>query len=72
MTFWEFVVELLSETNKSPKAANSAETPAKPNSMELNPYSEKFEPSKYFAYTRPRGPTVTDLIIAEDKQAAMN
>ena len=43
----------------------------KPNSMEFNLYSEKFEPAKYFAYTRPRFTTVTDLIIAEDNQAVI-
>ena len=70
MTFWEFVVELLSNTTPK-QAANSAETLAKPNTMELNPYSERFDPAKYFAYTRPRTATVTDLIIAEDNQAVI-
>ena len=70
LTFWEFVVDLLSESHKS-GAATGGDTQAKPNSMELNPYSEKFEPAKYFAYTRPRGPTITDLIIAEDNQAVI-
>ena len=71
LTFWEFVTELLSEKNVQPPAAKGAETLVKPNSMELNPYSEKFEPAKYFAYTRPRFTTVTDLIIAEDNQAVI-
>ena len=71
MTFWEFVIELLSEKNVQPPAAKVAETPVKPNSMEFNPYSEKFEPAKCFAYTRPRFTTVTDLIIAEDNQAVI-
>ena len=71
LTFWEFVTELLSEKNVQPTAAKGAETLVKPNSMELNPYSEKFEPAKYFAYTRPRFTTVTDLIIAEDNQAVI-
>jgi hypothetical protein len=70
LTFWEFVVELLSNTTPK-QAANSAETLAKPNTMELNPYSERFDPAKYFAYTRPRTATVTDLIIAEDNQAVI-
>ena len=70
MTFWEFAVELLSNT--APKqAAHSAETQAIPNSIELDPYSERFEPAKYFAYTRPRAATVTDLIIAEDNQVVI-
>ena len=70
LTFWEFVVELLSNTTPK-QAANSAETLAKPNTMELNPYSERFGPAKYFAHTRPRTATVTDLIIAEDNQAVI-
>ena len=39
--------------------------------VELNPYSERFDPVRYFASTRRRGPTVTDLIIAEDNQAVI-
>ena len=37
----------------------------------MNPYSIRFDPAKYFASTRKRGPTVTELIIAEDNQAVI-
>jgi hypothetical protein len=71
LTFWEVVVDLLSERTDKPKATNRAETPVMPGSIELNPYPEKFDPAKYFAYTRPRSATITDLIIAEDNQAVI-
>ena len=67
LTSWEFGVEPL--FNTAPKqAARSAETHAIPSSIELDPYSEGFEPAKYFAYTRPRAAAVTDLVIAEDNR----
>jgi len=71
LTFLEVVVDLLSERTDKPKATNRAETLVMPGSIELNPYSEKFDPAKYFAYTRPRSATITDLIIAEDNQAVI-
>ena len=41
-----------------------------PKSIETDPYSEQFDPGKYFAYTRkPRQTTV--LIIAEDNEAVI-
>ena len=65
LAFWEFVVDLLSDTHSAKKMT---ETSGK---VELNPYSERFDPVRYFASTRRRGPTVTDLIIAEDNQAVI-
>ena len=65
LAFWEFVVDLLSDTHGAKKMT---ETSGK---VELNPYSERFDPVRYFASTRRRGPTVTDLIIAEDNQAVI-
>ena len=49
----------------------SAETPtATPKAIEMNPYSELFNPGKYFAYTR-RPQSNTVLIIAEDNEAVI-
>ena len=43
---------------------------AKPTALEMNPYSENFNPGKYFACTRKVGHT-TVLIIAEDNEAVI-
>jgi hypothetical protein len=66
LTFWEHVVELLSD--KPP--AKPAETPGTPKAVEYNPYSEHFNPGKYFAYTR-KSNHKTCLIIAEDNEAVI-
>ena len=66
LTFWEHVVELLSD--KPP--AKLAETPGTPKAVEFNPYSEQFNPGKYFAYTR-KSNHKTCLIIAEDNEAVI-
>jgi hypothetical protein len=65
LTFWENVVALLSD-----KPVQLAETPAQPNALELNPYSERFDPGKYFAYTQKAAQT-TVLIVAEDNEAVI-
>jgi len=66
LAFWELVTELLG-TSK----AQTAETRmATPKACELNPYSERFDPAKYFAYTR-RPKQTTRLIIAEDNEAVI-
>ena len=67
LAFWELVVELLG-TQPQPK---KVETPSVvPNTLEMNPYSEKFDPGKYFAYTH-KNTAVTNLIIAEDNEAVI-
>jgi len=49
LAFWELVTELLG-TNQLTKAAKQAETSSpNPSALELNPYSERFDPGKYFA-----------------------
>ena len=68
LTFWEIVVDLLSATHGSTQ--NSETTVKDPNSIDLNPYSAKFDPVKFFNYNRPKT-TVTDLIIAEDNEAVI-
>jgi hypothetical protein len=66
LAFWELVTELL---GTSP--AQKAEThKAIPTVQELNPYSELFNPAKYFAYTR-RPQQTTVFIIAEDNEAVI-
>jgi len=66
LAFWELVTELLSTA-----PAKKAETHAViPKACELNPYSERFDPAKYFAYTR-RPEQKTCLIIAEDNEAVI-
>jgi hypothetical protein len=70
LAFWELVTELLG-TNQPTKAAKQAETSSpNPSALELNPYSERFDPGKYFAYSRKKGQT-TVLIIAEDNEAVI-
>ena len=66
LAFWELVTELLS-TDPAKKAETHTVIPK---ACELNPYSERFDPAKYFAYTRK--PTATTvLIIAEDNGAVI-
>ena len=66
LAFWELVTELLSTA-----PAKKAETRTViPKACELNPYSELFDPAKYFAYTR-RPEQKTCLIIAEDNEAVI-
>ena len=65
-TFWETVTELLSDR----KLAKRVETCAKPYAVEMNPYSGRFGPAKYFAYSRKAARTTT-LIIAEDNEAVI-
>ena len=66
LAFWELATELLSTA-----LAKKAETHAViPKVCELNPYSERFDPAKYFAYTR-RPEQKTCLIIAEDNEAVI-
>ena len=65
LAFWELVVELLGTQPKK------VETPtAKLSTLEMNPYSERFDPGKYFAYTQKPAATTT-LIIAEDNEAVI-
>jgi hypothetical protein len=66
LAFWELVTELLG--THQPKVAETQR--AKPTALELNPYSELFDPGKYFAYTRKAAQT-TVLIIAEDNEAVI-
>ena len=66
LAFWELVTELL-RTDKPDTAETQV---AKPSALELNPYSESFNPGKYFAYTRKKGHT-TVLVIAEDNEAVI-
>ena len=66
LTFWELVTELLS--TDPVKKAETRHAP--PKSCELNPYSQNFDPAKYFAYTR-RPEQKTVLIIAEDNEAVI-
>ena len=65
LTFWELVTELL---GTQPKVAETQK--AQPSALELNPYSESFNPGKYFAYTR-KAKSTTVLIIAEDNEAVI-
>jgi len=66
LAFWELVTELLSTA-----PAKKAETRTViPKACELNPYSELFDPAKYFAYTR-RPEQKTCLLIAEDNEAVI-
>ena len=41
-----------------------------PKDLEMNPYSERFNPAKYFAYCR-RPKQTTCLIVAEDNEAVI-
>ena len=68
LTFWEYVVGLLSDTHGSNKVV---ETHATPNNLELNPYSPALTPGKYFAYTRKSATKITNLIVAEDNEAVI-
>ena len=66
LAFWDLGAELFSSA-----PAQKAETHAViPKSCELNPYSERFDPAKYFAYTR-RPKQKTCLIVAEDNEAVI-
>ena len=65
--FWGLATELL----RTDKPDDPGETQcATPNAIEMNPYSARFDPGKYFAYTRKRAHT-TCLIIAEDNEAVI-
>ena len=67
LAFWELATELL----RTDKPDDPGETQcATPNAIEMNPYSARFDPGKYFAYTRKRAHT-TCLIIAEDNEAVI-
>jgi hypothetical protein len=66
LAFWELVTRLLgTQPNKDAETQT-----AKPSAVELNPYSEQFNPGKYFAYTR-KPKSTTCLIIAEDNEAVI-
>jgi len=66
LAFWELVTELLGTQPTQPAETQKVV----PKSIETDPYSEQFDPGKYFAYTRkPRQTTV--LIIAEDNEAVI-
>ena len=66
LAFWELVTELL--------GTDPAQKVEKPTAIRyklvLNPYSELFDPAKYFAYTR-KPEQKTCLIIAEDNEAVI-
>ena len=66
LAFWELVTELLG-TDPAQKVEKLTAIPTK---LELNPYSESFNPQKYFAYTR-KPQQKTRLIIAEDNEAVI-
>jgi hypothetical protein len=71
LAFWELVTELLRTDQPDNKAETQAKTTkAIPTAMELNPYSEAFNPGKYFAYTQ-KVKRTTVLIIAEDNEAVI-
>jgi hypothetical protein len=65
LAFWELVTELL---GTQPQHAETQK--AKPSALELNAYSEHFNPGKYFAYTR-KAKRTTVLIVAEDNEAVI-
>ena len=65
LAFWELVTELL---GTQPKKAEKPQV--RPKECEMNPYSELFNPGKYFAYTR-RPEQTTCLVIAEDNEAVI-
>ena len=67
LAFWELVTELLST---SPTAKTAETHTVIPKDLEMNPYSERFNPAKYFAYCR-RPQQTTCLIIAEDNEAVI-
>ena len=67
LAFWELVTELLST---SPTAKTAETHTVIPKDLEMNPYSERFNPAKYFAYCR-RPQQTTRLIIAEDNEAVI-
>jgi len=66
LAFWELVTELLGTAPSKVAETQSG----RPKDLEMNPYSENFNPGKYFAYTRKPGHT-TVLIIAEDNEAVI-
>ena len=66
LAFWELVTELLG-TDPTQKVEKPLAVPTK---LEMNPYSESFNPAKYFAYTR-KPEQKTRLIIAEDNEAVI-
>jgi hypothetical protein len=63
---WELVTELLGTAPSKVAETQSG----RPKDLEMNPYSENFNPGKYFAYTRKPG-HATVLIIAEDNEAVI-
>ena len=65
LAFWELVTELL---GTQPQKAETHTI--LPKACEINPYSGRFDPAKYFAYTRKPEQT-TRLIIAEDNEAVI-
>jgi hypothetical protein len=72
LAFWELVTDLLGTQPRKPAETHKQNTKtATPGSIELNPYSEQFNPGKYFAYTR-KPTTTTVLVIAEDNEAVIN
>ena len=67
LAFWELATELL----RTDRPDEKVETPcATPNATGLNPYSERFDPGKFFAYTKKKSHT-TVLVIAEDNEAVI-
>jgi hypothetical protein len=65
LAFWELVTELL---GTQPQRAETLGP--KPSALELNAYSESFDPGKYFAYTQ-KVKRTTVLVIAEDNEAVI-
>ena len=70
LAFWELVTELLGSKADQKAEMQKQEKIAKPGALEINPYSERFDPGKYFAYTR-KTKTSTVLVVAEDNEAVI-
>ena len=67
LAFWELATELLRTDRPDDKVETLCATP---NAIDLDPYSSRFDPGKYFAYTWKKSHT-TVLIIAEDNEAVI-
>ena len=67
LAFWELATELLRTDRPDEKVETQS---AIPNAIELDPYSERYDPGKFFAYTRKKNHT-TVLVIAEDNEAVI-
>jgi len=70
LAFWELVTELLGSKADQKAEMQKHQKIAKRGALETNPYSERFDPGKYFAYTR-KPKTSTVLIVAEDNKAVI-